>query len=444
MSRRHLATTGFQSQPPDVNAATLFNAGASQSREHATHLEILAEASKAFAEAGLDFQRLLDTITRQIGNLDVDLCVIRLLSDDSRTLIPMAYYHPDEAARELLSGIMSVPQGAAEGLNGRVVQSGEPLLMPVVSPAEIRRLVPGRHWSEYLDRFGIHSVLIVPLRARSRVIGALAVFRGTEGHPYTLADQILVQDLADRAALAVDNARLYDDVLERERRLQDLVGRILAAQEEERRRVAYDVHDGLAQVAASAHQHLQAFAVHGQSLSSGAREELSHCLSLSRRTIREARRVIANLRPTTLDDFGLAAAVRLQVEELNAEGWDVSFIENLGDQRLFAPLETALFRVIQEAMTNVRKHAGTTCASIALERGTDSVRLEVRDRGRGFDSTELGMGSTAGEHVGLPGMRERISLLGGTFQITSSPGVGTAVIAIVPMATQRSGESHRD
>jgi signal transduction histidine kinase len=400
---------------------------------HSVHLQVLAEASQAFAEAGLDLQRLLDTITRQIASLDIDLCVIRLLSDDEQWLIPVAHYHPDPEARDMLPQILSVPQGASEGLNGQVAQSGQPLLIPSLTPPELSRLVPSPHWKPYLDRFGIRSILVVPLRARSRVIGSLAVFRSTEGHPYSLDDQILVQDLADRAALAVDNARLFEEIAERERRLQDLVGRLLVAQEKERRRVAYDVHDGLAQVAASAHQHLQAFAFNHDELPPAAREDLNRCLELARRTIREARRIIANLRPTTLDDFGLVAAIRLQVEELNSEGWQVTFSETLGERRVPPPVETALFRVAQESLTNVRKHARTTRVYIALELSKSDVRLEIRDWGLGFEKTDIEPGPDAGERVGIPGMRERIALLGGSCSVQSKPGHGTRVIASIPV-----------
>ena len=104
------------------------------------------------------------------------------------------------------------------------------------------------------------GLLVVPLRIRDRVIGTLEISRDEPGRPYTLEDQIFLQELADRAAAAIDNTCLYGQLTERERRLQDLIGRLFMAQKEERRRVAYEVHDELAQVAASTHQHLQAFA----------------------------------------------------------------------------------------------------------------------------------------------------------------------------------------
>ncbi len=114
---------------------------------------------------------------------------------------------------------------------------------------------------------------------------------------------------------------------------------------------------------------------------------LERSLELIRQTVQEARRVIANLRPTALDDFGLATAIRLQVEALQDEGWSMKYRSNLEGERLPMEIETALYRITQEALTNVRKHAQTTTVDIELERLNDAIRLQVRDNGKGFDAT---------------------------------------------------------
>ena len=239
--------------------------------------------------------------------------------------------------------------------------------------------------------------------------------------------------LASQAASALENARLYTELSERENQLRDLVGRLIMAQEEERRRVAYDVHDGLAQTAAAAHQHLQAFARHHPPCSSGLQEELDEALDLVRELVGEARQVIYDLRPTVLDDFGLAAAVRLQVAVLRAEGLEISLQESLGDGRLPPEIETTLFRVTQEALTNIRKHAQATKASVVLDRPGNAVRLLVRDEGRGFRFDRATNINGRGEKVGLSGMRERVSLLGGKFRLHSEPGRGTTIEAEVEL-----------
>jgi signal transduction histidine kinase len=205
------------------------------------------------------------------------------------------------------------------------------------------------------------------------------------------------------------------------------------AQEDERRRVAYEIHDGLAQVAASAHQHLQTFADLHVPESQSERADLDRTVDLVQRTVREARRLIAGLRPTVLDDFGLATAIRLEVEVLRGEGWQVAYEEDLDDQRLPSAIETALFRVAQEALTNVRKHAGRARVAVMLERYEDGIRLQVRDWGRGFGTADRQDRPRPGERVGLLSMQERVALLQGRCTVSSQPGEGTQVIAIVPV-----------
>lgn len=220
---------------------------------------------------------------------------------------------------------------------------------------------------------------------------------------------------------------------------QDLTRRLLAAREEERRRIAYEVHDGLAQIVSSTHQHLQAFAHQHPTDSPEAQAKLTRTMELAQRAIREARRVIANLRPTDLDDFGLAVAIRLQVQELQLDGWEITYHETLGADRLPPPVETALFAVARESLTNVRKHAQTTKVHITLERQGHAICLEVQDWGRGFIPSQSNGGHMVGKHLGLIGMRERIASLGGYLTIESSPGLGTLVVAEVSLSEDIEG-----
>lgn len=277
-----------------------------------------------------------------------------------------------------------------------------------------------------LSEGGIGCELV---RVQGRDAFAAALEEG--GVDLILADYDIVSSLT---ASALENAWLYKELNDRERALQNLVKRLLAAQEEERRRVAYEVHDGLAQVAVAAHQNLQAFARRYAPETEQGRRELDRILGQVRTTVSDARRVIANLRPTALDDLGLAAAISLEVERLNEEGYQVDFEEHLGDESLPREIEIALFRVAQEALTNIRKHAGTKWLKIELRRRDTEVYLEVRDFGRGFDPAALQtLGGRPGERVGFAGMRERVGMLGGELEIQSRPEAGTFVAAIIPL-----------
>ena len=280
--------------------------------------------------------------------------------------------------------------------------------------------------------------LCLPLRMRERIAGVLEAYG-----PESLAGEDAVgtlSSLATQAASALENARLYGELAERERRLADLIGQFFTAQEEERRRVAYEVHDGLAQVAAAAHQHLQGFARLYPPESEEARDLLSRTLELVQRTVGEARQVIADLRPTVLDDFGLGTALRLEADRLRSEGFLVDYESNLGeDERLPVSVETALFRIAQEALTNIRKHAGAERLRLTLDRLEGGARLCVRDWGRGFDPSAPRAGGGPGERVGLNSMRERVSLLGGSFHVQSRAGIGTLVTVEVPLSPEGPG-----
>ena len=271
--------------------------------------------------------------------------------------------------------------------------------------------------------------LCLALQVRDRVVGVLEVYG-----PRSLLDTTILDSLAVQAASALENARLYGELAERERRLEELVGQLITAQEKERRRVAYEVHDGLTQVALAAHQLLQDFAYDHPAGSTVGEGELDRVLELARQMVAEARSVTAGLRPPALDDFALAAAIRQHVESLRAEGWNIAYEENLKDLRPPGEVETALYRVAQEALTNVRKHARTNEAGVVLVHRNGRLRLEIFDRGCGFDPETIPEISGPGERIGLSSMRERVTLLGGELTIRSRPGGGTSVVADVPLS----------
>ncbi len=354
-------------------------------------------SSLALEEIG---PRLLEIIQRVSGTVAASIYLIR---DDG-----VHRWHavgPDEA-RDFLSNTLEAREARRS----------------VLASGEFRSY---RFPTEPAQEKSPSAGLCLPLRARDQVVGALEVFG-----PESLTERTTIgflSSLANHAGSALENARLYEELARREDRLQQLVGKLIATQEEERRRVAYEVHDGLTQIAIAAHQHLQAIASDQDSA------ELKRARDLVQQTVVEARRVIADLRPTALDDLGLVAAVRMQVEKLREEGWRVFFEENLGDLRLPGDMETALYRVIQEALNNARKHARTDRARVVLTRRRRGIHLEVQDYGRGFDPEAGTEARDPGERMGLSSIRERIAMFGGKLKILSNHGDGTSIVADIPL-----------
>src|SRR5262245_25401467 len=178
-----------------------------------------------------------------------------------------------------------------------------------------------------------------------------------------------------------------------------LMEKVVVAQDEERRRVAYDLHDGVAQLIVSAKQHLDTCADLWPTAREQASRELGVGIARLDQAVAETRRVLLALRPAAIDDGGLATAARDRLEQMAAEArWKVGFAENLGDSRLPPAVETAAFRILQEALTNARKHAEAARVDVELRREAGWLILDVRDSGRGLP----GPGAAAG--LGLSSM----------------------------------------
>jgi signal transduction histidine kinase len=221
--------------------------------------------------------------------------------------------------------------------------------------------------------------------------------------------------------------RAWREKTVRERALGTLVEKVVVAQEEERRRVAYDVHDGVAQLVVSAKQHVDTASDLWASDPPRAARATAIAGERLALAIAETRRILAALRPLAIDGGGLAGAVRRSLDDAARDsGWSVSLVENLGDVRLPPPVETAAFRILQEALSNARKHAGTARVEVVLTRETDRVRLDVRDHG-------VGVGEPAASGLGLLSMRERARLLGGSCVVERAAGGGTRVHAQLPL-----------
>ncbi|MBI3977887.1 MAG: HAMP domain-containing protein [Chloroflexi bacterium] len=242
----------------------------------------------------------------------------------------------------------------------------------------------------------------------------------------------LLSTLAGQISIALENAELYEQLAERHAELQALVEKLITVQEEERRVVAYDIHDGLIQMLVGARLQLSNALTDREREPELAESQLRKGLDELGAAIVEARRVIEGLRPAALDDLGLVPTIRHVAEEaLSSCAGELEFLASPPDLRAPTHVETTAFRIAQEAITNARKYSGTPCLRVAVALTGSALTVEVRDWGRGFDPTAI----VEGRGLGLMGMRDRARLLGGDCLIESTLGAGTTVRAILPIAS---------
>lgn len=274
------------------------------------------------------------------------------------------------------------------------------------------------------------SFLGVPIRRGETSMGSLYLTERRGGGAFTAADETAVQALGAHAAVAIHNLQM----LARQRAL--LAG-VINAQEEERRAVAYELHDGLTQYVMAAHLHanLAHRAMEAEKPDRAARE-LKKGLDYLSEAVVESRRLVNGLRALALDDLGLAGALELLLSEEKARaGWtQADLVHNVAGQRYDQVAETAVYRVAQEALTNARKHADTERVLLSLLLTDATLTLEVRDWGVGF-VPEQKMGEY--RHLGLHSMAERAALLGGRYELRSAPGEGTLIWAAFPAMEPR-------
>ncbi|MBI4758186.1 MAG: GAF domain-containing sensor histidine kinase, partial [Chloroflexi bacterium] len=278
--------------------------------------------------------------------------------------------------------------------------------------------------AEDLRRAG--AMLALPLLAGERPLGILTLGEKCSGDLYTQDDLELLTTLAHSATLALENARLHE---ERLAILRQQLAQVTAAQEEERRRIARELHDGVGPALASLNVRLHTarkLLERDQHLPAGEIEELA---DLAQANIQDIRRLIYDLRPAALDELGLVPALREYVTRYQEEqGLEVALSLPESDERLSAPLETALFRIVQEALANVAKHAQARRVEVAMTRDRGGVTLRIADDGQGFDP----QAPRPGTHLGLWSMRERVEQLGGRFELESTPGQGTKLMITIP------------
>jgi signal transduction histidine kinase len=325
------------------------------------------------------------------------------------------------------------------------------------------------HWHK-LQAVGLHSAMIVPLVARGRMLGALTCVWADSGRQYGPADLALAEELARRAALAVDNARLYEAerqaraeaqrlnaeleqrVLERTAQLQAantklersrehlrrLSSHLQSAREAEQMRIAREIHDELGQTLTALKMDVAWLRRHLNADQATLNEKVTSMSDLIDTTVQTVRKITQELRPGILDDLGLLPALEWQLQDFQQRsGLDCQFVARLDHIDLDTHAATAVFRIFQETLTNIARHAGARRVRVTLSEVNHHLVLEVHDDGRGITDKELAKPKS----FGLLGMRERVHLLGGDISVTGQDGRGTTVLARIPLRSHSAAGS---
>jgi signal transduction histidine kinase len=350
----------------------------------------------------LDLDALLPEACRLIAEaFGYDLVGISLVDPLDATRLYQAAAFPPERS---LPRSFRVPLG--RGLTGWVARTGASLLANDVTREPRYIAGPGRNTQSELD---------VPLLAGARTIGVLNVESERLG-AFAPDDVPYLEGLAAQLAQAIENARLAG----RARQL---------AAAEERARIGRDLHDETIQALVAIGRQVELLALDLEGDNARARQRIEALQTLVDRTLEGVRRLSRNLRPAVLEDLGLVAALRSHAAELGQVGLRVEVVIDGEVRRLPPPIEVAAFRVAQEALSNVARHAGVETARLELAFSPEELVLTITDQGPGIVPVK----QYAGDGTGLVNMRDRAAEIGAALQITSSPGQGTTVRLVVPL-----------
>lgn len=312
----------------------------------------------------------------------------------------------------------SIVPGGARSQAGLALASERPIIMDDWGP-ELRQ-----HLSPHLRAHGVVNGMSVIIGARASPYGVLGAHTASPRH-FTIDDVNFLQGISSILAAAI--VRLRGDQVR-----EHLIARAISAHEEERTRIARELHDETGQA-------LSAILVGLRNIHDAPDLEQTRVLSerlrdLTAVAIRDVGRIARGLRPTTLDDLGLVPALRRYADELAAARQiDISITHRGSVPRFRSEIETTLYRIIQEALTNVARHAHARRADVTIERVDGRVRATINDDGRGFDVTRVLHHGGTDSPLGLVGMQERASLLGGKVAVTSRPSGGVQIVVDLPV-----------
>lgn len=371
--------------------------------------------------SGVDLDRVLSSaVDLVLETTGVDAVFLHLYDPKTKTLVLRAANGPykDVVGRVTLA--------LGEGVSGWVAQHRETALIPDNKWADARyKYIPALGGDRYT------SMLSIPLISPAdRLIGVVNLHTERFRH-FVDRDVDLLSHVASLLAGAIEHASLFRELESKEEALQNIVKRTVAAQEEERRRVATEIHDGVTQQLISIWYRVQACERLLTRDLAAAQVELEEAKALIGEALNEARSAIYDLRPATLDDLGLVPAIEALARRTFGPEVQVNVATDVAGP-MPTHIETALYRICQELLNNARKHAAPRHVEVNLKSEPAEIRMIVIDDGKGFDVNAY-RAVRPETSFGLAGVTERIELVGGTFDLESEPGKGTRGEVRIPL-----------
>ena len=381
-------------------------------------LALLRELIRA-ASSGPGVEPLAEAAARMItAATATDVCFVHVLDDTERSLTLTGATPPFDSE----VGKIRLPLG--QGVSGWVASHREPVVIICDKESDPRYLP-----FESLRGSDFTSMVSVPMETDpGGLVGVLNVHTVAR-REFADRDVQLLLVIGRLIAGAMHQARMHRQLVARDRAHENFVEQVIEAQELERRRLAGDIHDGISQRLVTLSYRLDAATRALGDDSSTAAEQLARARELVDLTLGEARAAINGLRPPVLDDLGLAGGLASLARSIPQVDVDVE----LADARLPDHIEIALYRIAQECLQNVVKHAQATNAKLTFSVGDEHARLDIVDNGVGFDTFEKPLGGDEMGGYGLLSMAERAEIVGGRLNIKSRPGSGTAVTATIPL-----------
>jgi len=411
MPKRSLSKTLAEPKASEQHSAEEVN------RRLAALTDVAGTVSRSL-DLDITLNRALDKV---MALLRAEAGGILLFHERSRTLSYRVYRGlPEEFIRKV--GRLKI----GEGIAGKAAELRKTIISKDISkdPRVAPQPLPD------LDEF--RGFMSIPLVARGRLLGVMNIAtRGEQGFPPEAVS--LVSSISDQVAVAIENAQLYEALKRKEKARGELLRKIILIQEEERKRIARGLHDEISQSLTGLAFNLEAVLTALPEEDGETRGKLEEIKALSIKMLEEIHRVIYQLRPSLLDDLGLVAAVEWLADNYLQEAGITVFFKTTGTERTLAPeSQIALFRIAQEAITNIVRHSSAESVSIAVEFKKKAVAIHIEDDGKGFNAEEILGSRETDRGLGLLGMKERAELLEGRLSIDSSPGRGTKIDVELP------------